>query len=624
VKKLADVVEKVHAGGDMLELYNSLVEEYADDKEKLKNDVKGYIGNNLRPIIEGIGPDILDRVALRVALAEKVAIARTFSEDSLFDPSREAELLDDAKNKTKRYNEISLDGMVMHDILLLILSICKERQGEWHEKIISDLKNKKVSLSVSNKRISEDIRPEINPSSHLGGNEFEKAMEFGLYSYPNFLKNYSNHPYSSDRLFERKIVIAEQDFAGWLNAQERKDPTAVVSGFNPAGGFHIGYIPIISLIKRFFENGSEIYIPISDIEAHATRSIAYKDLYENIIHKHLLNYWALGIPLDSDRVHIYGHYSKKEVTSLAFDIGTILPLRTLFSTFGVDFSRNVTSTFFPAIQIADIIYPQKSKETPVHTLVPCGVDQVPYIRRSRDIKVITKFNIKKPSILSIKYLKGLQSDKMGTKKEWYWFRWDKIPGNDSVKLTHFLKSNYDADWVETAKIAKTDNGKTITITDGKNVISLNLDNENTDLNLKFDNGKTDKFIVKTENGKLNIYKVVEDAIYIDDEPNVIKSKIKGARTGGDVSTAAHKKIGGCPELCNIFNWFEFFMESSKQLNDTHTDCINGKILCRECKGLAVRIITELVDNIKRERNKIDIKQIEELDNIEIDGLRKMK
>jgi len=79
------------------------------------------------------------------------------------------------------------------------------------------------------------------------------------------------------------------------------------------------------------------------------------------------------------------------------------------------------------------------------------------------------------------------------------------PGNDSLRLTHYLKSNYGVGWVEAANIAKIDNDKIIEITDGKNCISLNLNNENTELILKIDNVKTDKLIVRKENGNLNIY-----------------------------------------------------------------------------------------------------------------------
>lgn len=87
----------------------------------------------------------------------------------------------------------------------------------------------------------------------------------------------------------------------------------------------------------------------------------------------------------------------------------------------------------------------------------------------------------------------------------YLFSWEEIPGNDSIKLTNYLKSIYDVDWVKTAKISKIDNDKTVIITDGKNRLSLTLNNENTELNLKIGNDKTDEFFVKTENGKKNIY-----------------------------------------------------------------------------------------------------------------------
>lgn len=87
----------------------------------------------------------------------------------------------------------------------------------------------------------------------------------------------------------------------------------------------------------------------------------------------------------------------------------------------------------------------------------------------------------------------------------YLFSWEEIPGLDNVKLTDFLKLNYGVDWVKTAKIEKTNNDKTIMITYRKHFISLNLNNENTELNLKIDTDKTDNFNVKTENGKLEIY-----------------------------------------------------------------------------------------------------------------------
>jgi hypothetical protein len=103
------------------------------------------------------------------------------------------------------------------------------------------------------------------------------------------------------------------------------------------------------------------------------------------------------------------------------------------------------------------------------------------------------------------------------------FSWKEIPGNDVVRLTDFLKSNYDVDWIKTAKLAKTDKDRTIKITAGKNVLSLNLYNENTELNLIIDNDKMDKFIVKTEIGKLNIYgRPIDKEIWIKHNEHLLK------------------------------------------------------------------------------------------------------
>lgn len=87
----------------------------------------------------------------------------------------------------------------------------------------------------------------------------------------------------------------------------------------------------------------------------------------------------------------------------------------------------------------------------------------------------------------------------------YLFNWDEIPGNDSLRLTEYLKKNYRVDWIKTAKIEKIDDGKTIIVTDEKKTISLNLNKEETEVNLRIDDGNTDKFIVKKKNDKLNIY-----------------------------------------------------------------------------------------------------------------------
>jgi len=87
----------------------------------------------------------------------------------------------------------------------------------------------------------------------------------------------------------------------------------------------------------------------------------------------------------------------------------------------------------------------------------------------------------------------------------YLYGWNEIPGNDNGRLIDFLNQNYTIDWVKNAKIDKIDNDRTIRISNEKNSLSLRLNDEKTRVNLKIDDGRTCEFVVKTENGKLNIY-----------------------------------------------------------------------------------------------------------------------
>ncbi|HEY9206930.1 MAG TPA: phage tail protein I [Candidatus Methanoperedens sp.] len=83
--------------------------------------------------------------------------------------------------------------------------------------------------------------------------------------------------------------------------------------------------------------------------------------------------------------------------------------------------------------------------------------------------------------------------------------WDKIPGNDAVRLVEFLIKNFDVSWVKTAVIEKSDDDRTIKISDGKNFLSLSLNNEKTKMSLTINGHKTDEFVVTIKNDKLSMY-----------------------------------------------------------------------------------------------------------------------
>ncbi|VVB95366.1 Signal-peptide peptidase, presenilin aspartyl protease [uncultured archaeon] len=87
----------------------------------------------------------------------------------------------------------------------------------------------------------------------------------------------------------------------------------------------------------------------------------------------------------------------------------------------------------------------------------------------------------------------------------YWFYWDEVPGNDNGRLIKFFEQNYGIEWVRTAKIEKIDDSRAINVSTEKNYLSLRLNDEKTGVKLIIDDGRTEEFIARTENGKLVIY-----------------------------------------------------------------------------------------------------------------------
>ena len=86
------------------------------------------------------------------------------------------------------------------------------------------------------------------------------------------------------------------------------------------------------------------------------------------------------------------------------------------------------------------------------------------------------------------------------------FSWDNVPGNDSERLTKFLRDELDIEWVENAKIHKPNGNRTICISNGENSAKIKISKNEGEATLEIGDNKTPRHLkVKKENGKLKIY-----------------------------------------------------------------------------------------------------------------------
>jgi CRISPR-associated protein Cas10/Cmr2 subtype III-B len=87
----------------------------------------------------------------------------------------------------------------------------------------------------------------------------------------------------------------------------------------------------------------------------------------------------------------------------------------------------------------------------------------------------------------------------------YLFTWDKVPGSDNEKLLNYLKENHNANWVESAEISKSSDGRTIRISKENNSAEIRINEKEENVILEIDSIRIYDLKVKLENGRLKIF-----------------------------------------------------------------------------------------------------------------------
>jgi hypothetical protein len=86
-----------------------------------------------------------------------------------------------------------------------------------------------------------------------------------------------------------------------------------------------------------------------------------------------------------------------------------------------------------------------------------------------------------------------------------WFSWNNIPGDGNERFIRLFRNCFDIGWVENAKIYKSDDGRTIHITDGDNSAEITIYKKKGKATLKIGDGRVYDLEFKRENSKQNIY-----------------------------------------------------------------------------------------------------------------------
>jgi len=102
-------------------------------------------------------------------------------------------------------------------------------------------------------------------------------------------------------------------------------------------------------------------------------------------------------------------------------------------------------------------------------------------------------------------------------------------------------------------------------------------------------------------GKNRMSKSLDNCIYLDDEPDVIREKI--AKQGVTDPARVKRTDAGNPSICNIFTWHKLFSTKEEQAYCAK-ECRRAGFGCLDCKAILTKNILELLAPIQERQKEL--------------------
>jgi tryptophanyl-tRNA synthetase len=434
----------------------------------------------------------------------------------------------------------------------------------------------------------------IDPWSSTTYQDYSRLRdEFGIEEFTDNLWKELPDPH---KLLRRGVIFGHRGFDLITDSVKNNKPWAILTGLMPSGKMHLGHKMVIDEVIYYQSIGADINIAVADIEAFATRGYTLQETKEFALNEYIPNYIALG--LDPEKCRIYFQSQLQEVKDLGYILGKKINWSQMQATYGFNGQTNMAHIFSPLVQTGDILHVQLDKfggNRP--TLVPVGVDQDPHIRLSRDIAQAHRlYNVT-----------VTKDDKIGV-----FVKVDKDVSkllDDAEKILNNLNFN---------KLKRITEYKAIYIEDAQEDDIQKLDENFAKMEIKlggygfFQPSATfHRFMTGLTGEKMSSSKP-ESAIFLTDSPKDATKKIMHSKTGGAVTLEEHKKHGGKPDECVVYELFLYHLiEDDKELEEIFTSCKSGRRTCGQCKKYAAELMEKLLEDImiKREKAKEKIKKI---------------
>ena len=253
--------------------------------------------------------------------------------------------------------------------------------------------------------------------------------EFGIEPFNPLLSKVANPSF----YMRRGIIFGHRDFDRIVNAMQKHEDFAVLSGIKPTGEFHLGTLMTAKEIIYFQEQGAQTFYCIADIEAYEDNNIQFEKS-EEIAVDNVADMLALG--LNPRRAYIYRQSKETRVRDLGIIFGRAVTLATMKAIYG---ERHIGLYLSALIQAGDILLPQlEDFGGPKPTVIPVGIDQDPHIRFTRDLaqKFHRKYKFILPSSTLHKLMSGLDGSPKMSKRQMNYFTLHDSPKTITERISN--------------------------------------------------------------------------------------------------------------------------------------------------------------------------------------------
>jgi tryptophanyl-tRNA synthetase len=211
-------------------------------------------------------------------------------------------------------------------------------------------------------------------------------------------------------LLARGIYYSHRDLAALLDKFEKGQPFFLYSGRGPSGPLHTSHLVPFELCRWIQERFHvPMYIQITDDEKFWFRPGLTREETRRWGMENLADLLAVGF--NPTRTHVF--FDTRSIGAmypLAVDVAKRIPYSTVKAVFGFPPSQNIGLVFYTALQTVPAFYPSWVEGRPVPCLIPCGIDQDPHFRVTRD--VAESLGYPKPALLHSRMLPGLLGERV--------------------------------------------------------------------------------------------------------------------------------------------------------------------------------------------------------------------